>query len=92
MKKFEYNFYNVWGGNTFQLLSVDFYKARTANYLEITICNFEFDFIYRTDKQLKEQKKWEKTLNKNLQEIINDMGVKKTSKKKVAAKKRKTTK
>lgn len=101
MKKFEINFCNTWGAGHFDLFTTDFYTAKTATWLEITICNFELDVTFRSEKQLKEQKKWDREMEKRVKEwttddfnISNITPTKKAKKtvKKVAAKKRKTTK
>lgn len=84
MKKFEINFYNTWGWGHFNLFKYDIFKARTGTFLEVTILNFEFDITYRTDKQIKEAKKTASS-KKNAVKVAKKV-------KKVAAKKRKTTK
>lgn len=92
MKKFEINFYNTWGWGHFDLFKYDAFKARTGTFLEVTIFNFEFDITYRTDKQIKEAKKWAREMEKRAEDWGKVFEPKKKVAKKVAAKKRKTTK
>jgi len=96
MKKFEINFYNTWYGfNHLDLFTYDIFKAKTGIFIELTILNFELDVTYRTDKQLKEQKKWNKEMDmraKEWQKELDNYVIPKKKVAKVAAKKRKTTK
>jgi len=76
MKKFEINFYNTWGWAHFDLFSYDFFPCKTATYLEVTLLNFELDMIFRSDKQVKEQKKWDREMAKRNNEwLLEDFAV-----------------